>query len=344
MIKNIVYVSHAEKGASGGAKIIYNHSQIINDLNNFSSEVVHLKRNRLAKIKISVKKKLKIDSRNDESGWQFNDLQAVKKFNYKWLDHKIKTRDKLSFDKKKDFIILPEIFAHLAEDLCIRNRINYAIFVQNGYVISSTNNERKLKLAYKKAKFIISYSEDITNCIKLKFPNLKTKIVKISYALDLKNFKMNRKKNLITYMSRKLPQHSYLVINYLKPHLPKNWSIKDLNNLSEKKTYNQLRESKIFLSFSNMEGLPLPPAEAALAGNFVVGYTGEGGNEYWKKPLFTKINSGEIKSFVKEIINKISEIKLCKNISKKHISNLKLKFSKERELNNIKKFLKYIDN
>ena len=69
MIKNIVYVSHAEKGASGGAKIIYNHSQIINDLNNFSSEVVHLKRNRLAKIKISVKKKLKIDSRNDESGW-----------------------------------------------------------------------------------------------------------------------------------------------------------------------------------------------------------------------------------------------------------------------------------
>ena len=155
---------------------------------------------------------------------------------------------------------------------------------------------------------------------------------------------MNRKKNLITYMSRKLPQHSYLVINYLKPHLPKNWSIKDLNNLSEKKTYNQLRESKIFLSFSNMEGLPLPPAEAALAGNFVVGYTGEGGNEYWKKPLFTKINSGEIKSFVKEIINKISEIKLCKNISKKHISNLKLKFSKERELNNIKKFLKYIDN
>ena len=35
---------------------------------------------------------------------------------------------------KKDFIILPEIFAHLAKDLCIKSKIPYAIFVQNGYV------------------------------------------------------------------------------------------------------------------------------------------------------------------------------------------------------------------
>ena len=344
MVKNIIYVSHAEKGPSGGAKIIYHHSEIINSLNNFSSEVLHLKKNKLSKIKISIKKKLKINNKNLESGWQLNELEAVKKFNYKWFDHKIKTRSELSFDKKKDFLILPEIFAHLAEDMCIKNDINYAIFAQNGYVILSTNNERKLSLAYKKAKFIISYSDDITNCIKLKFPNIKTKIIKISYALDLKNFKINNKKNVITYMSRKLPQHSYLVTNYLKSHLPKNWLIRDLNNLNEKKTYDNLRESKIFLSFCNMEGLPLPPAEAALAGNFVIGYTGEGGNEYWKKPLFTKINSGEIKKFVKEILNKISEIKSGKKISKKHISNLRFKFSKERELNNLKKFLKFIDN
>ena len=80
----------------------------------------------------------------------------------------------LALPEKKDFLILPEIFAHLAEDMCIKNDINYAIFAQNGYVILSTNNERKLSLAYKKAKFIISYSDDITNCIKLKFPNIIT--------------------------------------------------------------------------------------------------------------------------------------------------------------------------
>ena len=341
MIKNIVYITHAEKGPSGGAKIIYHHSEIINQLKDYSSDVVHLKKNKLSKIKISIKKKLNIND-NYESGWQLNEVKAVKKFNYKWFDHNIKTRDELSFDKKKDFLILPEIFAHLAEDLCIKKGIQYAIFVQNGYAITSTNNEKKLRLSYNKAKFIISYSDDITKCIKLKFPRMKIKIVRISYALHLKKFKTKNKKNIITYMSRKLPVHSNLVINYLKSQLPKKWLVKDINNLNEKKTYSSLKESKIFLSFSNMEGLPLPPAEAALAGNFVVGYTGEGGDEYWKKPIFTRVNSGEIKTFVKEIIKKISEINLGKKPPKKQIQNLKKKFSKEREFKNIIKFLKCI--
>ena len=34
---------------------------------------------------------------------------------------------------------------------------------------------------------------------------------------------------------------------------------------------------------SNLEGLGLPPLETAIAGNKVIGYTGEGGKEYWKE-------------------------------------------------------------
>ena len=85
----------------------------------------------------------------------------------------------------------------------------------------------------------------------------------------------------------------------LKQFLVEN--LKDLNDLTETQTYKMLKKSKIFLSFSSFEGLPLPPAEAALAGNFVIGYTGEGGNEYWKKPLFRRIHSGEIIPFVKAV-------------------------------------------
>ena len=341
MLKNIIYISHAEKDPSGGAKIIYRHSEKINTLKNFSSEVLHLKKTRLSKLKTSIKKKIKLNTKV-ENGWQLNEVTPVKKFNYKWFKHKIKTRNYFNFDKKKDFIILPEIFAHLAEDLLIRKGINYAIFVQNGYVIQSTNNENKLFTAYKKAQFILSYSNDITKCINLKFPNLKTKIIKISYAIDLKKLRIKNKSNLITYMSRKLPVHSNLVVNYLKPQLPKNWKILNLNRLTEEQTYKVLKQSKIFLSFSSFEGLGLPPAEAALAGNFVIGYTGEGGNEYWKKPLFTKINSGEINIFVKTILKRIIKDNLKKNYSKKQYNRLKKKFSKESEAKNIKKFLKLI--
>tara|TARA_S200000501_G_C20868944_1_gene763368 strand:- start:1011 stop:2039 length:1029 start_codon:yes stop_codon:yes gene_type:complete len=339
MLKNIIYISHAEKDPSGGAKIIYRHSEKINTLKNFSSEVLHLKKTRLSKLKTSIKKKIKLNTKV-ENGWQLNEVTPVKKFNYKWFKHKIKTRNYFNFDKKKDFIILPEIFAHLAEDLLIRKGINYAIFVQNGYVIQSTNNENKLFTAYKKAQFILSYSNDITKCINLKFPNLKTKIIKISYAIDLKKLRIKNKSNLITYMSRKLPVHSNLVVNYLKPQLPKNWKIINLNRLTEEQTYKVLKKSKIFLSFSSFEGLGLPPAEAALAGNFVIGYTGEGGNEYWKKPIFTKINSGEITTYVNKIIKKIYELKRNKKFPLRNYFELKNKFSREKELKNIQKFLK----
>ena len=35
---------------------------------------------------------------------------------------------------------------------------------------------------------------------------------------------------------------------------------------------------------SNLEGLGLPALETAIAGNKVIGYTEEGGKEYWKEP------------------------------------------------------------
>ena len=57
MLRNIIYVTHAEKGPSGGAKIIYRHSEIINDMKNFSSEVLHLRKKRFSKLKISINKR-----------------------------------------------------------------------------------------------------------------------------------------------------------------------------------------------------------------------------------------------------------------------------------------------
>ena len=338
-IKNIIYLCNSEKGASGGAKIIYHHSEITNSLNNFTSEVLHIKKKKTSKWKASIRKKLHIKS-NNETGWKLDQIEPYKNFKYNWFENNVTVKNNFNFHEKTDFVILPEIFAHLADDLLIKNKIKYAIFVQNGYAISSTNNKKKLNKAYNKASFILSYSEDVNQCIKLLFPHLKKKIIKVKCSVDSNKFNSNqKKKNLITYMSRKLPQHSGHVIFFLKKVLPKNWIVKDLNNLSEKKVFNNLCRSKIFLSFSNLEGLGLPAVEAAIAGNFVVGYTGEGGKEYWKKPIFTEIYSGDIKNFVNEILKKVLEKN--KNKLKKIIQRKKIikEFSKENEIKHMKSFL-----
>ena len=340
--KNIIYLTHAEKKPSGGAKIIYRHSEIINNLKKYKSEVLHIKKTHTSKLRISLKKRFKLP-KETVFGWQFNDIKPAKNFTYNWFDHSVKCRNNFNFKKNNDFIVIPEIFAHLALELSLNFKIGYAIFVQNGFVINSTNDENKLTAAYDKAQFILSYSNTITKCLTLKFPKIKNKIVKISYSLNLQKLNSNKKKNLITYMSRKLPSHSNLVVNFLKSKLPKNWKIQDLNNLTEMETYKILSQSKIFMSFSNFEGLPLPPAEAALAGNLVIGYTGEGGNDYWYRPIFKKINQGDICEFVEKILIKIRNIK--KNTKKKNeiFKFLKKKFSKELEIKNIQKFLNLIN-
>ena len=45
---NLIYFCTAEKGPSGGAKIVYNHSEHINKLNitNVTSEIIHIKKKR----------------------------------------------------------------------------------------------------------------------------------------------------------------------------------------------------------------------------------------------------------------------------------------------------------
>ena len=340
--KNIIYFCNTEKGASGGAKIIYHHSEIINNLDNFSSQVVHIKKKRSAKWKTSIKKKLKL-SLSNETGWQSNEIKTAGRFKYNWFTNKISIKDDLTFNSNKDFVILPEIFAHLAEDLLIKNKIKYAIFVQNGYSINFTNNSKKLSNAYEKAEFLLSYSTDITECIKLNFPKLKTKILKIKYSIENPLFKSSiKKENLITYMSRKHPNHSSLMINFLNKNLPKGWKTLNLNNLNEKSVYQNLLRSKIFLAYSNLEGLPLPPIEAALTGNYVIGYTGEGGKDYWKKPIFTEIYTGDLRNFVKQILIKIKNIKKNKKSRTVQQKKIKREFSQENEVLHIKKFLRFV--
>ena len=340
--KNIIYLCDAEKKASGGAKIIYQHSQIINSFKGYSSEVLHIKLKKSAKWKISLTKKIGLSNSNHH-GWQLNQIKALVNFKHNWFHNKIIIKNNFNFNPSKDLVIFPEIYAHLAEDLCIKKNISYGIFVQNGYSINSSSNLKLINNVYNNANFILSYSKDINECIQLNFPNITKKIVNINISINSKKFTFNnKKKNLITYMSRKLPNHSSKVISILKRYLPLKWKIKDLNNISEKEVYRNLNQSKIFLSFSELEGLGIPPLEAALFNNHVIGYIGEGGKDYWKKPIFTKISSGDIKKFVHEIVKRIKN----KNFTNKNLAVQRKKiredYSLKKETISLKKFLRKI--
>jgi hypothetical protein len=338
---NIIYLNTVEKKPSGGAKVIYNHSSIINNLKikNLTSEILHLKKTKISKLKTSLKKIFNV--RYLEYGWNFLDVSIFKNYKVKWSNNLIKSRDKFNFDQKKDFVIIPEIWAHFAEDFLIKKKIKYAIFVQNGYALNSTSNYKKLINSYKNSQFILSCSENISECIKIAFGIKDNKIFKINISVNSSQ-KFN-KKNIITYMPRKLANHSSNVLFFIKSHFPKSWVIKPIDRMNEAQVYEALKESRIFLSFSDMEGLGLPPIEAAILGNKVIGYTGQGGNEYWKRPLFQKIENGNIIKFCSTIlknINLINDQWINKTLKKRNI--LINKYSPIKEKEKILKMIKLI--
>jgi len=342
---NIVYLLPGHKSASGGSKVIYQHSEIINNfkIQNITSHVLHLKKKRIDKIILSLKKRM-FNKNLKKYGWRGYEMKPIKSFSpsTSWTKNKISIKNDMNFESKTDFIIIPEIWAHFANDFLIKKKIKYAVFVQGFYHMNSFYDHKKLFESYKKAEFIITTSDESLKSLKFIFPNLKNKIFKINLSFNSKKFKIPRKKNnLITFMPRKLEDHYHILSLFLFNKLPKKWKMESLSNLDEKKLFSKLGKSKIFLSFSYAEGFGMPPLEAAIAGNKVIGYTGGGGKEYWRKPIFEEIEPGDIKVFSEKILDSVNN--LPDNWHNKTLSHRKKLINKYSEINERKLIKKLVN-
>jgi hypothetical protein len=107
-------------------------------------------------------------------------------------------------------------------------------------------------------------------------------------------------------MPRKSLRHTQLFTLMLNDKLPKNWHLQPIDGVSEAEVYAMFNDSKIFLSFSEFEGLAMPPAMAALSGNFVIGYTGEGNKEYFHLDCFDEVYNGDIRTFIDKTLNAVA--------------------------------------
>lgn len=92
----------------------------------------------------------------------------------------------------------------------------------------------------------------------------------------------SKKKKQIAYMPRRRADDSRRILKALERRGSlKGWSVVAMDGLNASEVANLLRESAIFLSFSQREGFGLPPLEAMACGCLVVGFHGHGGVEFF---------------------------------------------------------------
>ncbi len=270
----IIYYCNNPKKPAGGANVIYHHVKQLN-LMGMTAAVLH----------------------------------ARQGYRYHWAQHEIPSL----FDqelRENDYFIIPEISAAEVARKLIPCHISYSIFVQNGYYLPYSGRsftEKDIDVAYQHANHILSISADTAQMVKLHYPQLADRLMRMYCSIDTSQFHDDEPKdNLISYMPRKNELHVNSLMFALKKNLPSHWKIIPIDNLSQAETAQILRKSRIFLSFSNLEGLGLPPLEAALCGNYVIGYHGGGGLDYWQKPNFENVEVGHIVDFVEKIQQRIS--------------------------------------
>lgn len=232
-------------------------------------------------------------------------------FRCDWFQNHASTIANEQLNPATDFIILPEIWATGLLPSLKSMGFRVGLFVQNAYythVNLNPANPNAIHDAYRDVDLVLSISTDTSRYLEDVFQVPSNKIVLQRYSIDFSLFRPSAKTKTITFMPRKMGQHSARVVSALQPLLPAGWSIVALDKMSEREVAHNLSQSIIFMAFSEFEGLPVPPVEAALCGNVVIGYHGQGGKEYWHAPNFIEVDQGDVQGFLFEVRDALAEI------------------------------------
>ena len=121
---NIIYLCTAEKGPSGGAKTIYNHSELINRLNipKVTSEISHIKKRKIIfnKLKISKNKNIVLFFNDPFEINLINKIISYFKKKYKKIYLiLINTPNINLFEKKTFFIRKKKVFLNKRKNIFI---------------------------------------------------------------------------------------------------------------------------------------------------------------------------------------------------------------------------------
>jgi glycosyltransferase involved in cell wall biosynthesis len=177
----------------------------------------------------------------------------------------------------------------------------YMTFIQSDF--RNPDDFKSIPYLSERLEAVLVNSLNSKKYLEFAFEGLKSKLYHYRKGINTKLFNYAGKKlKLISFMSRKCPEDINQIINILniRGNL-KGFIFFEINNFSYSQVADTFKASMIFLSTNWQEGFGLPPLEAMSCGCVVIGYTGQGGNEYFKSDFSFPVPAGDIITFAKTI-------------------------------------------
>ncbi len=184
-----------------------------------------------------------------------------------------------------DLLVVPDYYAPGLEHLPTDARV--VMFNQAGYhtfdhIPFATTAPGAPYTQVKNLVAMVTVSHDSAALLRYTFPQLDIKLARS--VIDGRRFHPGDRPGgrRIAYMPRRRHAEREQLLHVLRSRgVLDGWELVPIDGHTEDETAALMRSCALFLSFSEREGFGLPPAEAMASGCYVVGFTGNGGRDYF---------------------------------------------------------------
>jgi Glycosyl transferases group 1 len=142
---------------------------------------------------------------------------------------------------------------------------------------------------------MITVSEHSTELMEYAFPGLPIRRVRPSVDPTVFAPGGASRARRLSYLPRRGRQDAALVLALLGARgVLDGWQVEELGGVSQTAFASSMRAGRIVLSLSYQEGFGLPAAEAMACGNYVIGYHGFGGQEFFRPEFSAPVPTGDV--------------------------------------------------
>ena len=231
----------------------------------------------------------------NEAGRSAAVLHSRPGFRCTWFENETRVADATStVIGRGDLLVVPEVSRLLP---CLPEHFPHVVFNQSGHLTWQQGAE-VVRQRYRNGSgllAVMTVSEHSTELLRYAFPDIEVR--RVRQGIDEQMFRNvpGARARQICFLPRRGQTDADIVLRMLEGRgALGDWGVEPLDGLPQAVLAERLRRSTIFLSFAYQEGFGLPPAEAMASGNYVIGFDGFGGREYFRPEFSRPVATGDV--------------------------------------------------